>query len=268
MRAKLEDTVEITRAIVHGYYHAGNLEPWFERLCSKSVWLGAGERVLFGESAIRDYFGSYVPQRPVQVKREEYYPIPFGSRCGAVVAELTVGDAEADAENTFFACVYTFVYEIIAAETKLVLLHAGHEVIRSPMQDENGQTVRLFAYQFIRDILTNMPESSRIPVPTGKATLYVPSHMIFYVQSKKRKTELYCADKVIQSDLTINEINDLLPANFCPIHRCYTVNTRYVASIRRGEVTMITGEKLPVPTHGYGAIKKELERRMDGLENG
>ena len=265
MRAKLEDTVEITRAIAHGYYK-GNLEPWFERLCSKSVWLGAGERVLFGENAIRDYFDGYVPQRPVQIKREEYYPIPLGSRCGAVVVELTVGGAEA--EDTAFACVYTFVYEIIAAETKLVLLHAGHEAIQSPTRDEYGQTVQLFAYQFIRDILTNMPESNRIPVPTGKTTLYVPPHMIFYVQSKKRKTELYCADKVIQSDLTINEINALLPANFCPVHRCYTVNARYVASIRQGEVTMITGEKVPIPTHSYGAIKKELERRINGLEPG
>lgn len=31
---------------------------------------------------------------------------------------------------------------------------------------------------------------------------------------------------------------------------------------------MITGETLPIPTHGYGAIKKELERRMNGLETG
>lgn len=263
MQAKLEDTVGLTRAMLHGYYE-GDLEPWFERLCSKSVWLGAGERVLFGENAIRDYFADYVPQRPVLIRREEYYPIPFGSRSGAVVAELTVGGAEA--EDTAFACVYTFVYEIVAAETKLILLHAGHEAIQSPTRDENGQVVQLFAYQFIRDILINKPEGDRIPVPTGKTTLYVPPHMIFYIKSKKRKTELYCADKVIQSDLTINEINALLPDNFCPVHRCYTVNARYVASIRQGEITMITGEKVPVPTHGYGDIKKELERKMNGLE--
>lgn len=263
MRAKLEDTIEISRAIVHGYYE-GNLTPWFERLCSKSAWLGAGERLLLGENAIRDYFADYVPQRPVLIRREEYYPIPLGSRCGAVVAEVTVGGAKAEAGA--FACVYTFVYEIVAAETKLILLHAGHEAIRSPAQGDDGQVVQLFAYQFIRDILIHKPEGSRIPIPTGKTTLYVPPHMIFYIKSKKRKTELYCADKVIQSDLTINALNALLPPDFCPVHRCYTVNARYVASIRQGEITMVTGDKVPIPTHGYGAVKQELERKMNGLE--
>ena len=41
MSGQLEDTVAITREITHGYY-AGNLEPYFSRLCSKSVWLGTG----------------------------------------------------------------------------------------------------------------------------------------------------------------------------------------------------------------------------------
>lgn len=139
---------------------------------------------------------------------------------------------------------------------KLILLHAGREAIHAPTQDESKPVVHLFAHQFIRDILTNMPEISRIPVPTGKTTLYVPPRMIFYVQSKKRKTELYCADKVTQNDLNINEINALLPANFCPVHRCCTVNARYVSSIRQEEVAMITGEKVPIPTLGYRAIKR------------
>lgn len=265
MRAKLEDTLEITRAIVHGYYE-GDLEPWFARLCAKSVWLGAGERLLFGERAIRGYFEGYVPRRPVRIRREEYYPIPLGSRCGAVAVELAVEDAQR--EDAAFACVYTFVYEIVAAETKLVLLHAGHEAIRFPAGSEGEPVTRLLAHQLIRDILTNLPESGRVPVPAGGTTLYVPAHMILYIRSKKRKTELYCVDKVIQSDLTINEINRLLPPVFCPIHRCCTVNARYVASIRNREVTVITGEKLPVPAHGYGAVKRELERRMVGLGRG
>lgn len=265
MQAKLEDTIEITRAIAHNYFE-GNLNPWFERLCSKSVWLGAGERVLFGETAIRGYFDGYTPQIPVQIRREEYYPIPLGSRCSAVIAELAVGSSKP--EKTVFSCVYTFVYQLIAGETKLVLLHAGHDAVSSLQQNTHEPIAHMFVSQFIRDILTNMPESGRIPIPMGRSTLYVPPHMIFYIQSKLRKTELYCSDKVIQSNLTINELNSILPHNFCPIHRCYTVNTRYVASIRRGEVTMVTGEKLPIPTHGYGSIKRELEQRMNGSNTG
>ncbi len=260
MRAKLEDTVEITRGIVHGYYR-GELEPWFSRLCSKSVWLGTGARALFGEDAIRSHFERYVVQRPVEICREEYYPIPFNSRYGAVAAEVTVGGKKRT--DTTASVTYAFVYQVLAGETKLVLLHVGQEFIIPPAMD-GAPVMQMPAFRSARDILLDFPETKRIPIPNGTQTLYVQPHMIFYVRSKDRKAEVYCADKVIQSSLSINEINGRLPLDFCPIHRCYTVNTRYVTAVKRYEVTMATGEKLPIPIHGFHKVKADLERRIAG----
>ncbi len=112
--------------------------------------------------------------------------------------------------DSIFSRAYTVVYQTVAGEAEPILLHARHEAAGSPKQAENRPMVHLSTYQFIRDILTNKPDSGRIPVSTGTAARYVSPHIIFYVQSKKRKTDLYCADKVIQSDLTINEINAML----------------------------------------------------------
>ena len=56
----------------------------------------------------------------------------------------------------------------------------------------------------------------------------------------------------------------MLPEPFCPIHRCYTVNSRYVMSVRRYEATLITGEALPIPFHNYMQVKAELERKITG----
>ena len=41
----------------------------------------------------------------------------------------------------------------------------------------------------------------------------------------------------------------------------YTVNSRYVMSVRRYEAALITGEALPIPFHNYMQVKAELERR-------
>ena len=71
-------------------------------------------------------------------------------------------------------------------------------------------------------------------------------------------------DKIIQTDLSINEVNSMVPDTFCPIHRCYTVNTRYVMSVRRYEAALITGETLPIPFHSYMQVKGELERKITG----
>ena len=42
------------------------------------------------------------------------------------------------------------------------------------------------------------------------------------------------------------------------------MNTRYVMSIERYEVSLITGETLPVPFHSYMQVKADLESRITG----
>ena len=94
--------------------------------------------------------------------------------------------------------------------------------------------------------------------------MFLQPEMILYVHSKDRKAEFICVDKIVKSSLSINEVNDLLPENFYPIHRTYTVNTQYVTSIERSKVTLLTGEELPIPFHAYMQVRTDLERMIGG----
>lgn len=259
MKASLGDTVALSRAIAHGYY-AGDMEPYFAALCPKSVWLGTGGRVLIGGDAIRQRLEGIVRKRSCQILQEDYYPLYLTPRCQAVVAEVRIRDPGLDRED--LTASYTFLYQLIGSETKLVLLHANYEYLHPFAIHKGGPMLEIPAYHFVRDVLLDIPPKTRLAVPCGNTTLFVQPDMIFYVQSKNRKAELFCVDKVIQSDLSISEVNALLPETFCPIHRCYTVNTRYVMAVRRYEVSLITGETLPIPFHAYMQVKADLERRI------
>lgn len=263
MSGTLEDTVAISREITQAYF-AGNIEPYLSRLCSKSVWLGPGERVLIGGDTIRSRLVGSVERRSkyYQIVEEEYTPLSLVPRCQAVMGEVRARTDNQD-DDTVFAT-YTFLYQLIGTETKLVLLHANYELLHPFSLQEGGPKLEMSAYQFVRDILSEVPPKTRIAVPCGNTTLFVQPDMVFYVQSRNRKAELHCVDKIIQSDLSINEINAMVPETFCPIHRCYTVNTRYVMSVRRYEAALITGEVLPIPFHNYMQVKADLERRITG----
>lgn len=264
MTAKLEDTVALSREITHGYY-AGDLEPYLSRLCSKSVWLGTGGRILIGGDTIRARLEAGVEKRTrlFQIAQEEYTPLSLTPRCQAVMGEVRACPRDCPEDDTIIAS-YTFLYQLIGTETKLVLLHANYEFFHPFALNEDGPKLEMSAYQFVRDILLEIPPKRRLSVPCGNATLFVQPDMIFYVRSRNRKAELVCVDKVIHSDLSINEVNAMLPETFCPIHRCYTVNTRYVMSVCRYEVTLITGETLPIPFHAYMQVKTDLENRVGG----
>lgn len=261
MKAAIEDTIALTRNITHSYYD-GDMEPWLSRLCPKSIWIGTGDRLLIGDNAIRAYFQRAVHRLPCKIYQEEYFTLPLAPRCSAVVAQLTVGDfgqerGEASAMNTF-------IYQLVGTETKLVLLQTNYKFCHPSSHDDTDSMMELSAYQFVRDLLLDVREEKRISIPCGNTSLFVQPHMILYVQSKNRRAELSCVDKVIQTSLSISEVNALLPEDFCSIHRCYTVNTRYVMSIRRYEVSLITGETLPIPFHSYMQVKSDLEHRISG----
>jgi len=66
--------------------------------------------------------------------------------------------------------------------------------------------------------------------------------------------------------LSIAEVNALLPSDFIPIHRCYTVNSRDVAAVRRYNVTLGTGEKLPTPRSEYNDVKAAFLRQIIGRQ--
>lgn len=265
MKAQLEDTVAISRNIVHSYF-AGDIEPYLSRLCSKSVWMGNGARMLIGDGTIRSRLESVVCDRPLQIYQEEYIPLALTPRCQAVTAEVHLGDPGQDRSDLTVS--YTFLYQLIGTETKLVLLHANYELLHHFASNRDDAALDVPTYQLVRDILLENPPQGRLPIPSGNSTLFLHPDMIFYIRSKNRKTELFCVDKVLQSDLSISEINALLPETFCSIHRCYTVNTRYVTAVRRHEVSLITGETLPIPFHAYMRVKVDLERRISSHSDG
>jgi len=261
MKLKFEDTVALSRKITHSYF-AGDMRPYLAALCPKSVRLGTGARALIGSETIRTRLENVAENRkqPYQVLQEEYTPLYLTPRCQAVTGEVRAGVPGLKEEDVTAS--YTFLYQLIGTETKLVLLHANYEAPRPLPPEECGPILSIPAYQFVRDILAEVPPKTRLAVPFGSTTQFVQPDMVFYVRSRNRKAEFYCVDKVIQSDLSISEVNAMLPKTFCSIHRCYTVNTIYVMSVCRYNVTLITGETLPIPFHSYMQVKSDLERRI------
>lgn len=260
MQARLEDPVALTKEILHGYYR-GDGKPWVSRLCEKSMWIGVGERILIGGEAIREHFRARSQKRVCRIFQEDYYPLSVGARSAAVVARLEVGSPESDRAD--IVAVSTMLYQLVGKETKLLLTQFGNGFFR-PQQGVD-EVVWVPAYHLYRNLLANTPEPpERLAIPSGGRTFFIQPDIILYVRSKNRRAELFCVDAVIRSDLTINEMNALLPESFYPIHRCYTVNPRHVSAIRRCQVTMVTGETLPVPAEAYNRVRAELERRITG----
>lgn len=265
MQGRLEDVEALTREIVREYFQ-GNPEPWLARLCARSVWVGTGERTIFGGDAIRDYFSARGRRKVFRIFQEEYHAVPVSARAAVTVTHVTVGTPRSGSARIAVSCLLLF--QLIGAETKLVVMHFSHGFLRSFRPERESALTWVPAYHLYRNLLLDTPETGRLPIPSGGRTFYIHPNAILYAQSKNRRAELTCVDSVVRTDLTITELNALLPEEFCPIHRCWTVNTRYVSAVQRYRVTVVTGEALPIPEAAYSRVKAELEWRIGGWKGG
>lgn len=269
MKTQMEDVVAISQEAVHAFFD-GDMGPYISRLCSKSVHMGNGDRVLIGDSAIRSYLDrvmqhhmdAVLRKNTYKIIREDYIPFTLSSVVQGVMVKVSAAPSGQDQGGIY--ATYMLIYQLIGKSTKLVAVDANYESRHPFGINPESPVQEITAYQFLRDVLLRSPAKHRICVPCKSAMMFLQPEMILYIHSKDRKAEFICVDKVVKSSLSINEVNDLLPENFYPIHRTYTVNTQYVTSIERSKVTLLTGEELPIPFHAYMQVKTDLERMIGG----
>lgn len=261
-RPKLEDVVELSQRLLHNYYE-GQYDEWFSYLAPQCIWIGTGEPLLLGAEAIRKHFTeNYQNAGHPKIFQEDYYLVSMGPGAAQVLGHLIIGPSKS--QDYHIVTLVSLNYRLLAGETKLVSHHFSYEFIRpgKPGQEELLQ-IDLQTRQFIRSLLLESPKKySRIPVKSGKQTLYVDPHTILYVRRSEKRSELVCIDRVIGCTAGLGELAAQLPEEFYPVHRSYLVNLRYVTVLRRYEVELISGISLPVPALDYMQVKADLKRLL------
>jgi len=258
---KPEDVVELTRYIIRNYY-IGNLEPWFVHLHPCSVWVGTGEPMLFGAQAIMHHFKKFAGMEPQQIVCERYYRIPLGGHDAQVAGELTVtGRDSVYRVNVLF----TLAYRYSRGQAKIVSHHFTYEFARTD-EGNKGTALQMdiCTHQFIKNLLVNHPQNKQITIKSGPRIMYIHPAMILYIEKTRgRGADIVCVDQVVPCTASLNEISEILPFNFYPIHRGYIVNMLYITSLKRYEVELISGAKIPVPARNYMNVKKNIEEYLD-----
>lgn len=96
------------------------------------------------------------------------------------------------------------------------------------------------------------------------AVLYVPSRSVSFVESKGRHALLHTDTGDLESRESVSELDRAYPGAFVRCHQSYLVNPGRVAAVRRFQVVLDDGTRLPVPEKRYARVKAELEERLGG----
>ena len=87
---------------------------------------------------------------------------------------------------------------------------------------------------------------------------------ILYAQSRDKRTELVCVDRVVSCNYIYRELKERLPEVFYPLRRGYLVNTLFIVAVRRFEAELISGICIPIPALTYQQAKRDLQSIIGG----
>lgn len=253
------DLVSLTKTVIHEYC-AGKYENWFAQLSTNSVFVCTGEGMIVGAKNIEERLGIYAKKKRGKIYREDYSLIPINNQTAIVFAEVTTGLPK----NAFRVLnYYTFVYQLIGEEPKIVYEHTSYEYFgENQTMEKQSLSMDLYTFQFVKHLLLDKPRRERLCVTAGKQTLFLDTNTLLYVKGDGHSTQLYCIDKTLPCTKSIQELKDELSNDFYQIHRSYLINTRYLTSVSCYEAELISGVKIPIPAVNYGKVKKELEEKL------
>ena len=215
---------------------------------------------LFGGSAIREHFKGF-EGKAVDVVSEEYYPVQLGETAAHVCGRIAVRNRhnQLGAVNCF-----TIGWRLIGGKLKLVHQHNSYEYTQPDIEGERGVLkMDMNTTQFVRNLLLEQPAGRRIAFPSGNQTVYVNPYTILYAQSRDKRTELVCVDRVVSCNYIYRELKERLPEVFYPLRRGYLVNTLYIVALRRFEAELISGISIPIPALTYTQVKRDLQELIE-----
>ena len=261
----LADVVELTKNIVRGYIN-GNPDPWFDSLSQNFVFVSDTENIIIGADNIRQFFFFFCKRGRGMLYRVNYSRFSLSSKIAIVVANI-VTDTQNNKDIRVSSC-YTFVYQLIGKDTKLVFEHTSYTFFQEQdnIPDNAPLAMDTNTLSFVKQLLMEHSFYEKICVISNGQTLYIDPKSLIYIKANNTGTELYCIDRVISCSKKLYEIKSMLKDYFYQIHRSYIINIHYLVSIKCYEARLISGITLSIPSANYGKIKKDLEERIKMID--
>ncbi len=152
---------------------------------------------------------------------------------------------------------------MVECETKLVYFNYSSPFIEPYSSVDSTEGVlptNVNTVEFVRGLLRNSSNRTikRIPISCGGQTILIKPLTIMYIHGSGKKIEVVCVDRILSCNMSIGEMETLCPPEFWKVHRSYIVNTRYVTSIKRYQLELISGITVPIPANSYMEIKQRL----------
>ena len=261
---KLErEAIQLTQECLQRFWQNRDTDFVLSHLAEDIVWIGAqkDEFLVGREETERDLREAIKQVPPCVILNAEFFASGSGARfCTVSARYLTSTTAEAD----YFLqgqqrC--TFVWEKTPQGMQIHHIHVSNPMGELKLAEGEvvPTTMGRLAQKYLQNQIKRLTDRCRLNVVGDSGSVHsVPYMEIMYVTAFGKDAILVCEEKEIVVKSGIAEITQSSEGILIPVHRSYLINPDYIASIKRYEVTLLNGAKIPIPRKKYNELRDLL----------
>lgn len=270
---KLErEAIQLTQECLHQFWQQQNADFVLSHLAEDIVWIGAqkDEFLVGREETERDLREAIKQVPPCVILNAEFFASGSGAGFCTVSAKYVTSTA---ASADYFLqgqqrC--TFVWEKTSQGMQIRHIHVSNPM--GELKLAEGEVVPTTMGKLVQSYLQNqvkrLTDKRRLNVIGDSGSMHsVPLAEIIYVTAFGKDAILVCREREVVAKSGIAEIAKNAKDILLPVHRSYLINPDYIASIERYAVTLLNGDKIPIPKKKYNEIRELLLHRYDDEED-
>lgn len=262
--------LSISHYMISEYYN-NNLEPFFEYIDEKILWIGPAEKQLLRSKAeIVEAWSKEASNLTFTMGNVTEYSVPLTPKCCNVVIIFPIYTHYPDGVTQMHNQRMDFTW----TERKI--------------KDENGNTitvprvvklhisngVQLDERDFIYAVHSKNINTNQLIMSSGTRILFNSkdgltcsylSDSILWIEKLDhgKYTIIHTATEDIPSNKSANYFMENYPNLFLSPHQSYLVNPLHIKNIYRFKLTLSNGETLPIPEKKYTKFKTEFSEWID-----
>lgn len=263
----MKDELERLSVQIFEEYYQNDPTLFFGSVDDGFIWIGpAVDQYIEGKKALLAAFANERNTLRFHVSQMSSRSVGGGSDSCEVLLKFVVHSYYPSGYITMHHQRVTMLWRRVksgeAPQWKCALMHIsnGMEIDSRdniyPVHLDEFEAKRPYA---VFDPLTHRRQERLVARGTDDATYYIEYGDIRYICAGKGKfCDIHTRSGVICVRLLIEQLRQLLPRQFYRPHRSYLVNVMEIASLSRSQITLRSGDCIPVPAKKYRQVEADV----------
>lgn len=253
--------IELTSEVLHGFY-GRSIEHLIHYLSDDFIWIGAFDfQYTIGKQQFLDTIKSELNSTLFVMYNEQYDFITRERDTFILCCKFNLTSTLPTSELLQLNTRLSIVWKYIDNELKIVHIHGsnaqGAESISNTSQNEPDN----FMEYLTKAISKSSVDKKMFRLTTGEHCV-LDENEILYLQADGQNTKLHTKEKIFALSGVMRSHQENLSNNFFRIHKSYVINTVFLTSFQRYQVTLNNQISLPVGKEKYLSLKAFCSEKL------